>query len=152
LVISNDFLINLSSYLKINTPVILTQSIKWLPKKNYQQKRNAYRKGIYKWKAAWESKNINQYLKFYSKSFHNGKDNYQLWEKQIQLLFTNTQEVNMQIEQLTIFDYPGEMNMLAVSFYQRFKDTNHINNGFKQQYWKKETDGNWRIIHESLVN
>jgi murein L,D-transpeptidase YafK len=152
LVISNDFLINLSSYLKINTPVILTQSIKWIPKKKYQQKRSAYKKGIYKWKAAFENKNLEQYLKFYSKSFNNGKNNYQSWKEHIQQLFSNTQEVNIQTEQLTIFKYPGEMNMLAVSFYQRFNGINHINNGYKQQYWKKETDGNWRIIHENLVN
>jgi len=152
LVISNDFLVNLSGYLKINTPVILTQSIKWLPKNKFKQKRNAYRKGINKWKTAWESKNLGQYLKFYSKTFNNGKDNYQSWKKHIEELFSNTDKVKIQIEQLTVFDYPGETNMLAISFYQRFKDTNHIKNGFKHQYWKKEADGNWRIIHENVVN
>ena len=152
LVISNDFLINLSSYLKVNTPVILTQAIKWLPKDEFKRKRNAYRKGINKWKKAWENKNLKQYLNFYSKSFTNGDKDYQSWKKHIQNSFSNTQQINMQIEQLTVFDYPGETDMLAVSFYQRFNDVNHISNGFKQQYWKKEADGNWRIIHEKLVN
>jgi len=152
LVISNDFLINLSAYLKINTPVILTRSINWLPKNNFKLNNYAFKKLIHDWKNARESKNLRKYLGFYSKSFRNNNTDAKSWEEYNRQIFSMSQQIDMQIEQLSIFSYPGEKDMLAVSFYQNFRDNNHFNNGFKQQYWKKEIDGQWRIIHEQINN
>ncbi|MFK5894317.1 MAG: L,D-transpeptidase family protein [Pseudomonadota bacterium] len=148
LVISNDFLINIASYLKINTPVILTQSINWIPKKHFKQKDNAYKKALNEWKNAWQSKNIKRYLGFYSKSFNNNKKNYSSWAKHKRRIFAKTKRIDIKIKQLSVFSYPGESDMLAVSFYQSYKGDRYRSGGYKQQYWKKEADGQWRIIYE----
>jgi murein L,D-transpeptidase YafK len=148
LVISNDILTNIADYLKINTPVILAQSINWVPKKDFNKTADTYNNAFSQWKKAWQSKNLKRYLGFYSKSFNNNKKNYASWAKHKQRIFSKTKRINLKTEQLTIFSYPGEKDMLAVSFYQRYKGDSYRSQGYKQQYWKKESDGQWRIIYE----
>ncbi len=148
LVLSNNFLIDLAKYLKIKTPVILTQSINWVNKKNYMKNGAVYQQKLLSWKKAWQNKDIKKYLSFYSKKFNNGKKNYSAWAKHKRRIFAKAKKIDLKIEQLSIFAYPGEENLLSVSFYQRYQSGSYRSKGFKQQYWKQESDGQWRIIYE----
>ena len=133
---------------KIKTPVILSSSINWISKARYQQQSNNFKNKIESWKTAWETKNINEYLNFYSKSFNNNHKIFTSWAKHKRRIFTKTKKINLKIDQLNIFSYPGEKDMIAVSFYQNYKGDRYHSKSYKLQYWKKEADGNWRIIYE----
>ncbi|MFK5986628.1 MAG: L,D-transpeptidase family protein [Pseudomonadota bacterium] len=148
MVISNNFLINLAPYLKINTPVILTQSINWVDKSNFIKQSKTYKNAFNTWKNAWQSKDINKYLNFYSKDFNNNKKDYRAWNKHKRRIFNKTKQIKLKIEQLTVLTYPGEKDLLSVSFYQHYTGDRYRSKGFKQQYWKLEDDGIWRIIYE----
>jgi murein L,D-transpeptidase YafK len=148
LVISNDFLTQIADYLKINTPVILSNSINWTSSDHYKKQSKLFKSLINQWKQAWENKKLKQYLDFYSKSFSSSKKDFLAWAKHKRSIFSNTKKITVKIEQLNVFSYPGEENMLAVSFYQRYKGDNYHSNAYKLQYWKKEKDGKWRITYE----
>lgn len=148
MVLSNNLLINLSHFLKINTPIILSNQIKWIDKSTYLQTKTQFTQLILAWKKSWETKNKRVYFNFYSKSFDNQNKNYRSWTKHKTNIFKRTGQISVKISQLNIFAYPGESNMAAVQFVQHYQGDRYISKDYKVQYWKKEVDGKWRIIDE----
>ena len=47
-------------------------------------------------------------------------------------------------------EYPGEKDLMLVTFRQTTITGNIRGHIRKQQYWRKETDGRWRIIREGV--
>ncbi len=148
LVVSNDFLFNISSYLKTGTPVVLADQVNWIDEQQYFENRTFYFNLLQQWRLAWESKDINRYLEFYSKKFNNNKKDYHAWAKHKRQVFKYTKKIKVAISDLKIFAYPGEKDMLSVHFYQHYDGGHFKARSYKQQYWKKEADGKWRIIYE----
>lgn len=147
-VVSNDFLVNIAPYLRRGTPVIITQNMDWLDQKDFTTQSQAFYTLIQDWKNAWESKNIKRYLSFYSRRFDNHNKNYQGWKTHKSRVFKYTPKIQVTLSQIKIFAYPGEKNLLSVSFYQKYNGGHFKSHTWKQQYWKKEADGQWRIIYE----
>ena len=69
-VLSNVDLDSLAKNLQIGlTPVIISNSVEWLSFDDWKNERSALNKKIDEWRADWESKDIDRYLKHYSSNF-----------------------------------------------------------------------------------
>jgi len=148
LAISNDFLKHISSYISVNTPVVITQSIDWVERHKFADDSTFFKQLINDWKSSWENKDLERYLGFYSKNFDNFKKDYKAWKKHKNRIIKQTKQIFVGISDLSIFRYPGEKDLLSVNFYQHYKSNTFKSHGYKQQYWQKEKDGKWRIIYE----
>lgn len=150
-VLSNEDLLDIAQFIDVETrtPVILSDSVRWVSKEELSSKRQDYLAILDSWKSDWESIDTSAYLSHYSsENFNLGKANYQRWSDAKK--DTNSRktfiQVDMDIESL--FLYPGEQDMFVVTYTQRYLSNNYSSQSNKEQYWQKDANGKWRIIYE----
>jgi hypothetical protein len=55
--------------------------------------------------------------------------------------------INIEVEKLSVFDYPNEENLRLVEFYQDYKSNNYNGAAWKRQFWRQQ-NGSWQILYE----
>lgn len=150
-VLSNDDLLDIGQYISAEkrTPVILSDAITWVSAQDLAAQRNQYREVIERWKSDWESLNIPAYLKHYStENFNLGRGDYRSWVERKQRVNQGKTFVQVELELESLFVYPGEKDMFVVKYKQRYLSNNYSGEAEKEQYWKRASNGEWKIIYE----
>ena len=150
-VLSNDDLLDIGQYLspEKRTPVILSDSIEWLSQSELLERRASLLAVIDQWKRDWESLNTQAYVSHYqSKNFNLGKGDYQAWLRRKAQINEAKTFVQVDLDIQSLFAYPGEKDMFVVRYKQRYLSDNFSGESFKEQLWKRDQSGNWRIIYE----
>jgi ketosteroid isomerase-like protein len=96
------------------------------------------------WRKAWESKDMDRYMSFYSPNFASKNFNYAEWKKQKDKSFQTSGDISVQITDLWVLN---ERNYASVSFLQYYKGPTQSDAGIKSMVLKR-TGGNWLIISE----
>lgn len=97
-----------------------------------------------KWRRAWESKDIESYMSFYSKKFKSGSMDWNGWRNYKANTFKKTGTIKVVIESVQSRKV-GEK--VQVSFVQRYSADKHSDYGIKELVIVKE-EGQWRIVAE----
>ena len=97
------------------------------------------------WLKAWQSKNSNLYLSFYSIDFKDPKRSRSRWETYRRRSLRNASNISIQISNI---ETHTTNNTARTNFIQRFKSNKISDVGSKELVWKKEGD-NWKIIKET---
>jgi len=87
-------------------------------------------------------------LKHYSKSFKSDNKNYLTWSKHKRRVNKHKTFIDVKLSNISILRYPDQQDMVIVSYEQDYHSTNFNGVSSKRQYWKKESDGQWRIVYE----
>jgi outer membrane protein assembly factor BamD len=98
-----------------------------------------------KWKRAWESKNLDQYMAFYSRRFQSGKWDWNGWRNHKADIFRRTRIIEVVSEGVEV---ERQRDGVRVSFLQRYRADSHQDRGRKDLHLIAE-DGLWKIIGES---
>ncbi len=149
-VIANDDFKLLKEYIDPGaTPVVFTDDMAWLSLEQAKQQRAAILARLESWQATWESIDTAEYLSYYADSFvtSDGLDKADFSEHKYRVNAHKT-EVSVDLDQLSIFRYPGEQNLLEISFTQDYVSNNYDSVDRKLQYWRQMDSGDWRIIME----
>ena len=151
-IVSNQDLNILSPFIKKgHTPVIISDSIDWVSKQEWQKRSDDYEKFVETWRQDWESRDANLYLRHYSKEYSGlGKD-YDSWVEYKRRVNPSKKFIKVNLTDTSIFLYPGEDQLMVVTFDQDYASDNFHKKFTKRQYWRKETDGQWRIIYEGAA-
>ncbi|MCK4389073.1 MAG: tetratricopeptide repeat protein [Desulfobacterales bacterium] len=96
------------------------------------------------WRDAWQKKDIDLYMSFYSPTFKSGKLDYKGWRKMKILLFQRPGSISVDISGL---DISTEQQHAIASFAQRYHSPSLSSVGVKTLAWKK-VDGTWKIVSE----
>jgi len=150
-VLSNDDLLDIGQYISAEkrTPVILSDSIKWVSAAELAVQRKQYRAVIDSWKSDWESLDVPAYLKHYaSDNFNFGLGDYRAWASRKRQVSQAKTFVQVDLELESLFVYPGEKDMFVVKYKQRYLSNNYSGETNKEQYWKRGSNGEWKIIYE----
>ena len=101
----------------------------------------------------WESKDVNLYLRHYSKEYSGlGKD-YKSWVEYKRRVNPSKKFIKVNITDTSMFLYPGEEEQLMVVTFVRDYASDNFNRRFtKRQYWRMEDDGQWRIVYEGAAS
>ena len=152
-IVSNQDLNALLPYVKKNnTPVIISDLIDWITKQEWKKRRGNYALFVETWRRDWESRNVDLYLRHYSKRYSGlGKD-YNSWIEYKRRVNPSKKFIKVNITDKSIFLYPGEYQLMVVTFVQDYASDNFRRKFTKQQYWRMEDDGRWRIIYEGVVS
>jgi len=152
-IVSNQDLNALLPYVKKdNTPVIISDLIDWITKQEWTKRRGNYELFVETWRKDWESRNVDLYLRHYSKKYSGlGKD-YNSWVEYKRRVNPSKKFIKVNITDKSIFLYPGEYQLMVVTFVQDYASDNFHRKFTKQQYWRMEDDGQWRIIYEGVVS
>ena len=79
-IVSNQDLNILSPFIKKgHTPVIISDSIDWVSKQEWQKRSDDYEKFVETWRQDWESRDANLYLRHYSKEYSGLVKDYYSW-------------------------------------------------------------------------
>lgn len=147
--ISNDDFAALVPFVDIrNTPIVLTEHIDWLAEADWLKRRARFVAMLTGWQADWESLDTDRYLAHYSRDFNNGGQNYQRFAAHKQKVNRGKSFIDVQLDELNLFSYPGEPGMFEARFTQRYRSSNFSHSSEKKQYWKQSADGQWRIVYE----
>ena len=150
--LTNDDLARLAKYVDVSrTPVVIGQSIQWLDRKRWESDRQEFLDTFARWKKDWESLDTDRYLAHYSGHFRTEGKDLAAWKASKNRVNAGKQWVKVGIDELSLFAYPGQQDMMMVTFEQDYRSSNMSKKTHKRQYWIRE-DGAWRILNESVVS
>jgi murein L,D-transpeptidase YafK len=127
--------------------VIISPKVEWVDAKAPQSTRDDLRRVLEQWRSDWESLDTDRYLRHYSGQFSAGRQNLAAWSQQKRSVNANKTWIKVKVDRVSMFLYPGNNDLVVVSFEQQYSSNNLSNQMRKRQYWQRE-GGNWRIIHE----
>lgn len=151
-IVSNNDLHTLSPFInKGQTPVIISDSINWITKKEWKKHQADYEHFVKQWRDDWESRDVDLYLRHYSKEYSGlGKD-YDSWVEYKRRVNPSKKFIKVNLTNTSMFLYPGEKQLMVVTFVQDYASDNFRRKFTKRQYWRMEDDGQWRIIYEGAA-
>lgn len=129
------------------TPVIISDSIEWLSLDDWAKERDELNKTIENWRADWESKDTERYLKHYSKRFKSADEDFAEFAAHKRQVNANKEWIKVAVNNLSVFRNPGREEVIVVTFEQDYRSNNLSNVMKKRQYWLREDD-KWKIIYE----
>jgi len=150
-VLSNDDFVDIEKYISVKerTPVILSDSIQWVNRKELATLRTSYLSVLNRWKKDWESLNTEAYLSHYSREkFNFGKNSFQSWANKKREVNRAKKFVRVNLEIESLFIYPGVSDVFVVKYTQDYTSSNFSSKTDKQQYWQRNKQGRWKIIYE----
>jgi murein L,D-transpeptidase YafK len=152
LVLANDDLARLSKYVDVSrTPVVIGASIRWRDRRAWEADRAAFLAAFDGWKKSWESRDADRYLANYSTRFRAESRDLASWKARKRQVNAGKAWVKVAVDEMSLFAYPGEKDMMMVTFRQDYRSSNLSNVTRKRQYWVRE-GGAWRILAESVVS
>ena len=96
------------------------------------------------WLKAWQGREVDAYLSFYSKNFKDPKKSRKEWEMQRRSALSRNSSITIQVSDIQMKQNDETIEM---SFVQDFKSDRVSDIGMKELIWKNE--GNrWKIIKE----
>tara|TARA_Y100000389_G_scaffold142762_1_gene140844 strand:+ start:5388 stop:6521 length:1134 start_codon:yes stop_codon:yes gene_type:complete len=149
IVTSNHTLRKLGKYISIGeTPVVLVENVKWIKRNKWHQNKNDAIKIISGWGETWESLDPHAFISKHSINFSSKKHNFEQRVAHILRIIKNKTFIKVKIENLNLFYYPKTGGLIYSDFRQYYESNNFKTSSKKQLFWKKEKDGEWRILHE----
>lgn len=100
------------------------------------------------WLIDWESLDHEKYRQHYSRSGLNayGRD-FKSWDGHKRWVNRKKTWVEVEYNKLSIFNYPGEENLMLMQFEQNYCSNNLNLESPKELYWRK-VDRQWQIVYE----
>jgi len=147
-VANNDLESLLGMVPNTNAPVVIADGVRWVKPDAVQSKRQEIKAMLETWRKDWESMSFDRYARHYSRAFvSDGMGRFAWLEKKRR---TNAAKTYVQVNfsNLSAFSYPGEENLVVVTFDQDYRSSNFSDATKKRQYWRQESDGRWKIIFE----
>ncbi|HEX5801940.1 MAG TPA: L,D-transpeptidase family protein [Azospira sp.] len=132
------------------TPVIISNEIEWLSLDDWQKERTSLNKAIDAWRADWESRDTDRFLRHYSKKFQSGKQGFDEFAQQKRQVNAGKEWIKVRTDNLSMFRNPGRDEFVVVTFEQDYRSNNLSNQMKKRQYWVRE-NGDWKIVYEGAA-
>jgi len=146
---ANADLLALKPYLQAGkTPVVLTDSMSWLPVAVIAKQRDALLARIGDWRARWSAIDTDAYLDFYADDFVSNGMNKAAFSAYKRRVNGSKRKIDVQLRELDLMRYPGEPNLVVAQFRQDYTSDNFSVSGRKQQFWRLQKDGSWKIVLE----
>ena len=151
--VSNADFDRLKPYIALDqkTPFVISDGIDWVDTKTLKQEKQTFLDKLQQWKKDWESQNNSRYLSHYSRDFlAEGKD-FAQWKNEKAFANSSKKFINIALEDISIFQYPGNDQVTIITFKQSYESNNFQETERKRLYLKKEKDSQWRIFYEGSV-
>ncbi len=149
-VLSNTDLLRLGKDIQVGvTPVIITNGMDWLDNSD-QAERDSLLLAIDQWRADWESRDTDRYLSHYATDFNTGTTDLAGFSSHKRQVNAGKRWIKVKVENLSLFPYPTQKDMVVVDFEQAYDSNNLTNRMHKRQYWQKQ-NGQWKIIYEGAA-
>lgn len=151
-VLTNADMAHLASTVNIGTtPVIISDREEFISKEQWAIERTKALMLLEQWRQDAESTVPRKLRQRYSNAFKaaNGESADE-WLHKSHVALNGSAKIQVTIGDVQAFDYPGQKNLLVVSFLQTVASGAIKESVRKRQYWSLEA-GQWKIVSEFLV-
>jgi len=97
------------------------------------------------WLKAWQDRDLDQYLAFYSKSFKSSQGTFKKWKKSRHRALSIKNKIVIVVSDVQMQE---KKDMVKMSFIQDYKSETLSDVGRKTLIWRKE-GGQWKIVRET---
>ena len=150
-VLTNEDLGDLAKRLQVGlTPVIIAESIEWVPAKAARDVQKGLIDGLERWRNDWESRDTDRYLTHYARSFSAEGMTLNDWSAQKRRVNAGKQWIKVSVTDVSMFLYPGRDDLAVVDFAQDYSSSNLSNKMKKRQYWIRD-GAQWKILYEGAA-
>lgn len=151
-VLTNADLKSVSQEVQIGTtPVIISEDIKFISKKQADADRLAANKMLEAWRADFESTDEQRLRQHYSKNFKPVRgQSLDGWLKKMHQSMLGARKIEVALDDVTFFRYPGQKNLIVAAFTQEMTVGKGVRSIRKHQYWSKEGT-QWKIVAEAIL-
>jgi len=132
------------------TPVIIANGVDWVAPGANKATRQELMQRVENWRRDWENRDMEQYLTHYASNFSTTKMGLAKWSKQKHKVNAGKTWIRLDLQNVSIFVYPGRDDLAVVTFDQNYASNNLVSQMRKRQYWIRER-GTWRILHEGTA-
>jgi murein L,D-transpeptidase YafK len=148
--LANEDLLSLKPLIEPGeTPVVFSDRVEWLPAAKVAAQRDTLLKAIEAWRRDWSALDTRSYLDFYASDFKtdDGMDKaaFADYKRRVN---AGKKHVDVRLGDLSLFGYPGESGLVLAQFTQDYKSDNFDATSRKDQYWRRQADGAWKIVRE----
>jgi murein L,D-transpeptidase YafK len=125
--------------------------MQWLSPQEWKRQQQKVSRLFEQWIRDWESLDTGSYLSHYSRDFSDGNKGYRDWVEHKQRVARYKTFIDVDASHVSLLLHPNEDVMVA-TFQQDYRSDNYSSRSWKRQYWRKENDGQWRIIFEGRIS
>lgn len=148
---ANDDFVNLLKQVAPGyTLVIFSDSVQWLAVEEAKAREKEILAAMRQWQIDWRDAHSDTFIDHYSDDFSNEKVDFPTFLELQHRTRAERGKSRVEIDNLSVMEYPGEDDTMLVTFRQTTVTGNIRGHIRKQQYWRKEVDGRWRIIREGV--
>jgi murein L,D-transpeptidase YafK len=148
--LANADLMDLAPFLvKGETPVVFTDALDWRPKAAGEDARGEFMAQVDDWRARWSARDTAGYLAFYANDFETDGMNKAAFSAHKQRVNANKKFIDVQLDDVDLFRYPGGDGLMLARFTQRYRSDNFVTTSEKEQFWRRGADGRWQIVKEA---
>ena len=134
------------------TPVLIGFDIPWRTLDESAGRVAALEASLESWRRDWESGNTDRYLAHYADDFVGRGMGKTAWSTYKRRVSRNKSFIEVQLEDVSVYGYPNESDLVVVTFEQRYRSNNFNSTSRKRQYWRLGADGQWRIVSENAAS
>lgn len=150
-VVANSDLNALHEYIRPGiTPIVFAEQLDWLSLDEAAQARREVRDAVVAWQQDRNAPDAPDRTRRYAANFVSADG---LGRQQFVRLIRDDApalaDLPMDPGQVSIYRYPGESDLVLVSF-TRDAGVSTGSPVYRQQYWRRQPDGGWQIIHEAV--
>lgn len=136
IVLENKDVAELSSYIRLRrTPIVIEEKISKSFSEDMIKQGELVKAILEEWRQAWETKQLDRYMSFYSRKFRSGNKDWLVWRSYKERLNQQYRGIIVNINDPIIIGYGG--NTLAV-FNQVYKSDLFSNEGTKRLYFDQD--------------
>jgi murein L,D-transpeptidase YafK len=136
---------DISSYIKLNdTPVVISSKMELIEPEKLQKEREELERLIEGWRKAWEGKQVDRYMSYYSPQFTSGKKDWKAWKEYKARLARQYKEIRVQLDNLALFRNDGTA---MASFNQQYTTSAFDSKGIKRLFLQQNSS-QWKIVGE----
>jgi murein L,D-transpeptidase YafK len=129
-----------------NTPIIISSRMETASPADIQKAREEMTGIIENWRNAWQGRDIDKYMSFYSRKFTSGGKNWRQWKENKSQLAKRYSNITVEMDDLRLLTANG---VVLVTFKQTYGTSDFKSRGTKILYLTKNSD-QWKIAAETF--
>jgi hypothetical protein len=149
-VLTNPDLKELSASVEIgNTPVIISDDVKFVSKAKWQAERTNANQMLEAWRQDLVSADPERLRRHYSRSFKAPRaQDLNGWLQKVHQSLVGAGKLDVELQDVSLFRYPDEKELIVATFTQEATIGKSRHAVRKRQYWAKE-GSQWKIVSET---
>jgi murein L,D-transpeptidase YafK len=148
--LANADLLSLKPHIQFGqTTVVLSDAVEWLPRADWQARRDTLRTEVERWRERWSAVDTESYLAYYAEDFTAGSMSRSAFVAHKRRVNAGKAFIDVSLSDLELYRYPGEAPLWLARFTQRYRSDNYSRQTEKDQFWRQTPDGRWQIVAEN---